>query len=865
MNASGPESACSKALDDSFSKENHADFICWICRFQVSDPVTCSNGHLFCRDCVSRWIQPFLSVSNGVSSLNGTLLDLSSSSNQKPYCPTCRVALRMEDLKSILGAADGQQFADSSGLSSKLSKRSSQRNIRLARFNSLRDSYEAEIEHLLCQVDKLEEQLDLCRNGCQEKYSRSVQTEAPHPSTSDILERALKFANDLKSENEQLRKVNEDLEMAKLNLSRELKLFTEDKNGGTPQKYGKLLISTQQREIEDLKKERNQLKKAMDRQDGYIKELENKLDPKKASVPSVIVESQGKTSSSSSEMINEDISSNHSDMITSQSSASYLANMSLPSPFRKINLNSAQKYAPPEQQNLSSDTSQCGQNVVFSSKESAESDFLLYSRSSSQPKRALNFTEKDLETPGENSQDQTNEASRERNKLESDKTRLSRPHIEASNSKLNNEGRKLNERMKSPSSSKIPRPRSQSPAQCSIGVRRSPRKATNMECEPNKVLQLEPKTAQDLPPGGTVDVGKLENNREKGICSEERINKSPTPCISVNADESASSVSGLMNLSASKVTCDAEDNISNNYSTKKQIALSLNQIFELETSNIAMQNSEVVSNESSANQHSATSKDSTEDIDLDEIFHSTQRRVETRAASKNNNAASYSDSVHVDQSYPWENNSTSVFASSSNHRANTASSSGGIQPVAVFENAPQVKKSGLDLKLDLTLGSLNTFETLLSPISPLSTQKTKTIQSSFHSEMKPIQEISSSCVKELNQQGPSSPEYGFIASSSNTSVISSYNNDGSAGTANSKYIKEIDETLAEITKLKGQSIQSLASVSNISKHSSNSTSSSPQKPSTPQKLRSQDVMTNANLTPRSNAKRKFQEIHANLY
>ena len=88
----------------------------------MDDPVTCANGHLFCRHCVNRWIEPrsYTSyLSNGsnsaigldqngtrghdeISQSNGTVHN-GGSVPRKSFCPTCRIPLSVESLRPILG------------------------------------------------------------------------------------------------------------------------------------------------------------------------------------------------------------------------------------------------------------------------------------------------------------------------------------------------------------------------------------------------------------------------------------------------------------------------------------------------------------------------------------------------------------------------------------------------------------------------------------------------------------------------------------------------------------------------------------------------------------------------------------------
>jgi hypothetical protein len=227
------------------SQQGVKEYSCHICYFICVSPVTCTNGHLFCRSCVSRWI----------------------STNSQ--CPTCRSKLEPSDLKAVLGAdaLDQDQISQAT-----------RKNVRTTRFNFLRDFYEDEISLLLDEIDKLTERL-----GSKEFESRCTQTEEQLVESSILtaatgqVEKAIGMYAQLKTEMEHVKKVNCDLEMEKRTLSRELKAVNDETNGRSPYKCGRFVVNSLEKKIEKLEKENLQLTKALDKQDRFISDLQLRI------------------------------------------------------------------------------------------------------------------------------------------------------------------------------------------------------------------------------------------------------------------------------------------------------------------------------------------------------------------------------------------------------------------------------------------------------------------------------------------------------------------------------------------------------------------------------------------------------------
>jgi hypothetical protein len=98
---------------------------CQICLGKVKEPAVCPNLHVFCSFCIDIWLE------------------------KNKQCPTCRIPITNETpCKRILGGCDSKDdllvptdFAHSS--------------TRKARFHSLFQQYEDEINRLLKQIDAL--------------------------------------------------------------------------------------------------------------------------------------------------------------------------------------------------------------------------------------------------------------------------------------------------------------------------------------------------------------------------------------------------------------------------------------------------------------------------------------------------------------------------------------------------------------------------------------------------------------------------------------------------------------------------------------------------------------------------------------
>ena len=671
-------------------------------------------------------------------------------------------------------------------------------------------------------------------------------------------------------------------------------------------RYGKFVITSLESKIESLEKENHDLKKVLERQDKYVKELESQKGG-----PQQISNQQSSSSSRASLQDNSQISNLSNTHNAQSNNRSSLANMSLPSPFRKINLNSEKLGQSSNCKKMPSEIIVAnGTNEGSSSKEGTLREI---SASPSQTKRALRFSREQEEFQNEKqnsvSSEQTSPDSKARFQQLLEEASRSRPGLETSDEFKESAAGKSADKTKPPTSSKIPRPRSQSPGQALIEVRRSPRKLGNNA--ESIVGEKKSVTKSTLVLNTENQSKSAENTDERirgSICSSfmpkdlnaklRLLSKEQGLSMKVNeaeveSDQSSASLSLGSSTKSRRCYLELSNSVDLNGSTEhtETPIPTMNSIQTLENGHpvfepIASQAEtnfplDQTSLSSQANlKQSSDASGSTEDLDLNEIFCSTQKRVESRAARKNsfvNSTDSNTAQENVDHHHSWKGNSSAaVFASSSSLsssicKANSGYIKGGIQPVVELENLPDIAKNGYgnSLKLDLNLGSLNTFDALLSPLSPMSSQK-----NFVPDEENSSQRSSSRSHRVVNlARMTSSPEFDFTAVPADASAMTSSNNEASGN--NLKYLSEVDETLAEIIKLKGQSIQSLASASTFSKQGPIFTNNgaSPQNPPscssfysqsqlpTPQKSRSQDVSNN--LTPRSNSKRKFQEVNSN--
>ncbi|KAL1780409.1 RING finger protein 219 [Sigmodon hispidus] len=237
---------------------------CHICLGKVRQPVVCTNNHVFCSVCIDLWLK------------------------NNSQCPACRVPITPENpCKEIIGGT---------GESEPMLSPTVRKHLRRTRLELLHKEYEDEIDCLQKEVEELK-----TKNLRLESQIKTIldpltlmqggQNEDKHPATDNPskadLEMAAEWKKKLQTANEICEKVKDDVDKLK-EANKKLKL----ENGGllrenlrlkaevdnrSPQKFGRFTVAALQSKVEQYERETNRLKKALERSDKYIEELESQV------------------------------------------------------------------------------------------------------------------------------------------------------------------------------------------------------------------------------------------------------------------------------------------------------------------------------------------------------------------------------------------------------------------------------------------------------------------------------------------------------------------------------------------------------------------------------------------------------------
>ncbi|NWS40487.1 RN219 protein, partial [Probosciger aterrimus] len=237
---------------------------CHICLGKVRHPVICVNSHVFCSICIEVWLK---------------------NNNQ---CPACRIPITPENpCKEIIGGTSESDPIFSPTV---------RKHLRKARLELLHKEYEDEIESLQKEVEdlrgknlslqtQLKSVLDSTASAlsCQNEETSQSANEArtSGPETPEEWSKKLKAANDMYEKvmdnMEKLKEANKKLSMENNSLLRENLRLKAEVDNRSPQKYGRFTVAALQSKVEQSEREMNRLKKALERSDKYIEEMECQL------------------------------------------------------------------------------------------------------------------------------------------------------------------------------------------------------------------------------------------------------------------------------------------------------------------------------------------------------------------------------------------------------------------------------------------------------------------------------------------------------------------------------------------------------------------------------------------------------------
>ncbi|XP_036614217.1 ORC ubiquitin ligase 1 [Trichosurus vulpecula] len=241
---------------------------CHICLGKVRHPVICINNHVFCSICIDVWLK------------------------NNSQCPACRVPITPENpCKEIIGGTSESE---------PMLSHTVRKHLRKTRLELLHREYEDEIECLQKEVEELrgknlslESQLksvlDPVTLGNQSEERRLASEERSKPPLETVSEwkKKLRAAHDIyekvRDDVDKLKEANKKLKLENGGLMRENLRLKAEVDNRSPQKFGRFTVAALQSKVEQYERETSRLKKALERSDKYIEELESQISLLKSS------------------------------------------------------------------------------------------------------------------------------------------------------------------------------------------------------------------------------------------------------------------------------------------------------------------------------------------------------------------------------------------------------------------------------------------------------------------------------------------------------------------------------------------------------------------------------------------------------
>ncbi|KAI5269162.1 Orc Ubiquitin Ligase 1 [Manis pentadactyla] len=237
---------------------------CHICLGKVRHPVICINNHVFCSICIDLWLK------------------------NNSQCPACRVPITPENpCKEIIGGTSESE---------PMLSHTVRKHLRKTRLELLHKEYEDEIDCLQKEVEELKSKnlslesqiktildpLTLMQgNQNEDKHLTADNPSKIDPETVAEWKKKLRTANDIyekvKDDVDKLKEANKKLKLENGGLVRENLRLKAEVDNRSPQKFGRFTVAALQSKVEQYERETNRLKKALERSDKYIEELESQI------------------------------------------------------------------------------------------------------------------------------------------------------------------------------------------------------------------------------------------------------------------------------------------------------------------------------------------------------------------------------------------------------------------------------------------------------------------------------------------------------------------------------------------------------------------------------------------------------------
>ncbi|XP_051918632.1 ORC ubiquitin ligase 1 [Hippocampus zosterae] len=228
---------------------------CQICLGKVRQPVICGNHHVFCSSCMEMWLK------------------------KASQCPSCRVPITTENpCREIIGGTNESEHTESPSV---------RKCLRKTRGELLLREYEEEIEGLIRENEALKTKnqslesqlrttLDPCAINPAQAEDKAVEPRFMEelakrlPTAQNVCVEVKEVMNKLKEANKALRSQNVDLVQENMRLKAEVV-------SRSPQKFGRYTVAALEAKIQQYQRDVEHLKRALERSDQYIDDLENRL------------------------------------------------------------------------------------------------------------------------------------------------------------------------------------------------------------------------------------------------------------------------------------------------------------------------------------------------------------------------------------------------------------------------------------------------------------------------------------------------------------------------------------------------------------------------------------------------------------
>ncbi|XP_072236902.1 ORC ubiquitin ligase 1 [Leuresthes tenuis] len=225
---------------------------CQICLGKVRQPVICANHHVFCSTCMEMWLK------------------------KASQCPTCRVSITAENpCREIIGGTNESDHSDNPSM---------RKCLRKTRGELLFREYEEEIEGLMreneelkTKTQSLEAQLKTALHPCS---VIAVQPDDKRVSPLVVeewkskLQAATDVCDKIKQDTDKLKEANKTLRSQNIDLVQENMRLKAEVASRSPQKFGRYTVAALEAKIQQYERDVDHLKRALERSDQYIDDLE---------------------------------------------------------------------------------------------------------------------------------------------------------------------------------------------------------------------------------------------------------------------------------------------------------------------------------------------------------------------------------------------------------------------------------------------------------------------------------------------------------------------------------------------------------------------------------------------------------------